>query len=166
MFDENGQFKLQLGTSKKIFSTDILAKRDIPVYLTKPPYDNSHPLLDCYTIIAFLSIFDKSYSFSQTQKQKPKLVDGQMFTHFMDIKYLNTLLFKIKYQSTGNYFLIQIINNFDKIKYVNIDVKLYENSRNVYFLTNLPVFDEDSESPMQFRKNPGISELSDFYNHI
>ena len=53
-----------------------------------------------------------------------------MFTHFMDIIYLNTKIFKIKYQMTENYFLIQIINNFEHILHVNIDINLNKNSRN------------------------------------
>lgn len=73
MFDDNSEFKLQLGTSKKILDTNIFVNKDIPIYLTNPPYDNKHQLLDCYTINAFLSIFDNKIFILTNSKTKTEV---------------------------------------------------------------------------------------------
>lgn len=128
MFDDDGNFSLLLGTSKRIFSTDILHAKNIPIYLASPPYDNSHPLLDNFTIIAFLSSFDDDlYTFSQTKEKTEVKIDGKTFTNYKEISRLSTKLFKLRYQKSGNNFVIQILNNHQLIKYRDENIKLKKN---------------------------------------
>lgn len=166
MFDEGGDFSLLLGTSKKILSSNILTDRNMPIYLVKPPFNNKHPLVDSFSIIAFLSAFDDEFfKFSQTKEKTEVIIDGKMFTNYIEIYRLSTKLFKIRYQKTGNFFAIQIINNHSIIKYREEDVILSKNRRNVLIFDNKPILSDNSDSPIQFKRNKAISELSDFYNN-
>ena len=166
MFDEGGDFSLLLGTSKKILSSNILTDRNVPIYLVKPPFNNKHPLVDSFSIIAFLSAFDDEFfKFSQTKEKTEVIIDGKMFTNYIEIYRLSTKLFKIRYQKTGNFFAIQIINNHSIIKYREEDVILSKNRRNVLIFDNKPILSDNSDSPIQFKRNKAISELSDFYNN-
>ena len=87
-----------MGTFKRIFSTDILDSKHHPVYLTTSTFENDHPLIDNFSIIAFLSIFSDEYSFSQTQTQKLRIIDGESFENFMIISIDHQKLFKVMYQ--------------------------------------------------------------------
>lgn len=173
MFNQNGEFTLELGTSKRIFSTNILESKHHPVYLTKFPFDNDHPLIDNFSIIAFLSIFTKmnvyskknEYSFSQTKNQKPRIIDGELFVNYLEISILNQKLFKVMYQKAGNYFVIQILSKHENIKYSTKNIILNTNSRKVFILANEPILSQDSVSPIQYQTNQGIHEISDFYNN-
>ena len=110
MFDENGQFILRLGTSKKIFATNILQERNRSVFLTKHPFNNKEPLLDHFTILAFLStLSDEQFHFTQTMVSGIAIA-GKRFTHFIQISHNHIIVFILKYQVSGNYFVIQIRN--------------------------------------------------------
>lgn len=83
MFDVNGIFNLQLGTSKRILSTDILKDREKAVFLTKPPFDYKKPLIDSFSASAFLSAFsDSEYHFSQTKNSEIRIC-GQKLKNFL-----------------------------------------------------------------------------------
>ena len=87
MYDEDGQLILQIGTSKKIFSTDILLQRHRAVFLTKPPFNNKEPLLDNFTALVFLSTLNNtSFHFSQRKKSEVTIA-GQKFTNFIEISH-------------------------------------------------------------------------------
>ena len=110
MYDEDGQLTLQLGTSKKIFSTDILQERHRAVFLTKSPFNNKEPLLDNFTALVFLSTLkNTSFHFSQTKKSEVTIA-GHKFTNFIEISYKGKKVFILRYQKSGNYFIIQILN--------------------------------------------------------
>ena len=138
----------------------------MPIYLTKPPFDNKHPLVDNFSIIAFLSAFDdKFFKFSQTKEKTEVKIDGKTFTNYLEIYRLSTKLFKIRYQKAGHYFAIQIINNHSIISYREEDVFLRKNHRKVLIFDNKPILSENPDSPIQFKRNKAKSELSDFYNN-
>lgn len=164
MFDEDGRFSLRLGTSKKIFTTNILRETNRSVFLTKDPFNNKEPLLDHFTALAFLStLSDKFFHFTQTMVSCITIA-GQRFTHCMEIYYNHTIVFKFRYQVSGNYFVIQIKNTCG-IEFDKEDVKLNINSRNVYIYANPMLIDLNTKSSLNFLRNSGISEISDFYNN-
>lgn len=68
MLDQNHQAMLDIGTSTNVNSPETFYKRCHPVYLTNAPYDYAKPL-HSFTILYFLSTFDESFSFSQTNKK-------------------------------------------------------------------------------------------------
>lgn len=164
MFDENGQFRLRLGTSKNIFTTNILQERNRAVFLTKDPFNNKEPLLDHFTALAFLStLSDKFFHFTQT-KVSEITITGQRFTHYIEISYNHTIVFIFRFQVSGNYFVIQIRNTCG-LKFNKENVKLNINSRNVYIYANQILTDLNAKSSLNFLRNSGISEISDFYNN-
>ncbi|KAK8882255.1 hypothetical protein M9Y10_002086 [Tritrichomonas musculus] len=164
MFDENGQFRLRLGTSKNIFTTNILQERNRAVFLTKDPFNNKEPLLDHFTALAFLStLSDKFFHFTQT-KVSGITITGQRFTHYIEISYNHTIVFIFRFQVSGNYFVIQIRNTCG-LKFNKENVKLNINSRNVYIYANQILTDLNAKSSLNFLRNSGISEISDFYNN-
>ena len=166
MFDDDGKLILQLGTSKKIFTTDVLQTKNRTVFLTKPLFNNKKPLLDNFTILVFLSTLNNStFNFSQTMKSEITIA-GQRFTHCIKINQKLDNVFILRYQTTGNYFTIQLCKLNSEIKFELEDVLLNINSRKVYIYKNPIIYNQNSESPMKLQKNAGIHELSDFYNNV
>ena len=164
MINDEDQFTINLGSSKNI-QNDIFKNKEHPIYLTQPPFCNDHPLIDNFTIISFLSSFDDNiYHFSQTHNSQ-KYIDGQLFTNFLIISRLSNKIFKIRYQESGNFFVIQILNKDPSIYFKQSSYKLIHNKRKVWIFDNRPILNENSESPIRFKKNKGIEELSDFYNN-
>ena len=151
---------------RKIFTTNVLKTRNRSVFLSKPPFDNKSPLLDNFTILAFLSTFnDSEFHFTQTQSSQITICH-QNFTHCMDISYKMNKLFRVRYQKSSNYFVIQILNtsNISKM-FEKKEVKFNINNRNVYIYIKPPIEDPYCDSPIKLQKNSGISEMSDFYDN-
>lgn len=167
MFNTQGQIKLLLGTSTNVTSQIAIRGRQHPIYLTYPPFDNNKPLIDNFTVLYFLSTFKNTkYSFSQTKKIKTKKqIAKQIFTNFIIISRKQTELFKIFFQTSGNYFVIQVLHADDKIKYSKIYSKLHTKERIVYLFKNKIRQSLDPNLPIQVENNKGISEFSDFYNN-
>ena len=166
MFDDDGKLILQLGTSKRIFATDVLQTKNRTVFLTKPPFNNKKPLLDNFTVLVFLSTLNNStFKFSQTMKSEIT-IDGQRFTHCIKIYQKLDNIFILRYQTTGNYFTIQLCKLNSEIKFEREDILLNINSRKVNIYKNPIIYNQNSESPMKLQKNDGIQELSDFYNNV
>lgn len=166
MFDQDGQVILKIGTSTNMNSPNTLFKRQHRIYLVNSPFNNKKPLLDNFTVLYFLATFDKDqYTFTQTQKiANPKKIDNQYFTHFLIISQNKKNLFRIYYQECGNYFVIQILNIDENIKYKETYVKLNKKERKVFIYDN-PIIKSDNLNSIQIQVNRGISELSDFYNN-
>lgn len=166
MYDEDGQLILQIGTSKKIFSTDILQQRHRAVFLTKPPFNNKEPLLDNFTTLVFLStLSDSKFHFSQTKKSEVTIV-GQKFSKFIEISHKGKPIFILRYQKTGNYFIIQILNICVDISFKKNEILLNKNKRKVYIYNNPIIANPNTESLIKIQKNAGISEISDFFNNV
>ncbi|KAK8834544.1 hypothetical protein M9Y10_027563, partial [Tritrichomonas musculus] len=82
----------------------------------------------------------------------------------MDISNKNCLIFKIRYNQVGNNFIIQIYNpQADTCKAQNNKTTIRE--RNIYLYDKKPNIVPNSQSAIQFLRNCGISELSDYYNN-
>ena len=166
MFDDDGKLILQYDTSKRIFATDVLQTKNKTVFLTKPPFNNKKPLLDNFTVLVFLSTLNNStFNFSQTMKSEITIA-GQKFTHCIEISQKLDKVFILRYQTTGNYFTIQLWKLNSEIKFEREDVLLNINSRKIYIYKNPVIYNQNSESPMKLQKNAGIQELSDFYNNV
>lgn len=83
MFDDHGKLTLELGTSKRISTTNVLKERNKAVFLTKPPFKNKNPLLDNFTILEFLStLSDSNFHFSQKKKKNQK---SQLLVRYIHI---------------------------------------------------------------------------------
>lgn len=167
MFNNKGQIELHLGSSTNITSQITIHGRDHPIYLTNPPYVNDQPLIDNFALLYFLSTFNnKKYSFTQTQTiKKTRKIAKQIFTHFITISRNQTELFKIFFQTSGNHFVIQVLNACDKIKYSKKNILLNKKERLVYVFNKKIRTNLDPTLPIQIQKNDGISELSDYYNN-
>lgn len=166
MFDQDGQAILDIGTSTNVLIPKTFYSRGHPVYLTNAPYYNTKPLLHSFTVLYFLSTFDESFTFSQTKKNSTiREIDGQLFTHHLIIKLNSLKLFKVFYQKTGNYFVIQILNLHTDIHYDSKEIKCCKNKRTIYIYSNPIIRINNPEIPLQIMNNKGIMELSDFYNN-
>lgn len=74
-------------------------------------------------------------------------------------------MFKIFFQVSGNYFVIQILNACDKIRYSEKNIIFRKKERRVYLYKQKIRKSNDPNLPIQIINNKGISELSDFYNN-
>ncbi len=165
MFDSNEGITLKIGSSTDLLSEYTLSHRQHVIYLTNPPYDNRMPFLDSFTILYFLSSFDDfNYQFTPSKKSI-KTINGETFTHYINILTNQKKLFKVRYQLSGNLFVIQIINTDQSICYNKKEIKFNKKIRTVYIYSKKPRFILLSTSPIQIVPNKGIQELSIFYNN-
>ena len=143
-----------------------MQQRHRAVFLTKPPFNNKEPLLDNFTTLVFLStLSDSKFHFSQTKKSEVTIV-GQKFTNFIEISHKGKPIFILRYQKTGNYFIIQILNICVDISFKKNEILLNKNKRKVYIYNNPIIANPNTESLIKIQKNAGISEISDFFNNV
>lgn len=165
MFKTNGQIELKIGSSTNLLSPETFHHRQHVVYLTNPPYLNDQPFLDSFTILFFLGTFDdKDFRFSKCKKSL-KTINGEEFTNYINVSYHQLKLFKIRFQQSGNHFVIQVTNLDECIKYNKSEIKKKRKVRTVYIFNRKPISCQNSESPIQIQSNKGISYLSQFYNN-
>ena len=156
----------RLGTSSNFETVHLQMKC---IYLTKSPYDNRNPFLEAEDIIFFLATFDDNFVFSQTQKSR-KQINDEVFEYKMNISYrefndLITPLFVIRYQKSGNYFVIQIVKHHQSIQYEVEQHPFKKMARDVYIYVNPRVIDIYHPKSQDYHPNKGMKELSDFYNN-
>ena len=108
---------------------------------------------------------DSLFHFTQTKKSEITIAN-QKFTHCIEISQLFTKVFVFRYQISGNYFVIQLLNLNANIHFTEKQVLLNKNQRNVFIYDNPAIINYNSESPIKLQKNAGIAELSDFFNNI
>ena len=91
---------------------------------------------------------------------------GQKFARLIIISHNLTNIFVVRYQTSGNYFTIQILNLSSDIKFKLKEIILNINKRKVFFNGNPVIPNLSADSPIKLQKNASIIELSDFYNNI
>lgn len=69
-----------------------------------------------------------------------KTIKGMIFSLYLLIIKDKTILFRIRYQTTGNLFVIQIINLDESIHFVKSEYKLRRKIRNVYLFKKKPIY--------------------------